>query len=262
MLPYIKVISLTIKEEFQYRLHILIRIIISLIPLLSQVYLWITLYSNTANISGYGFNEMITYTVIAKLLYEIITPTVNWQIYSEIVNGEITKYFIRPVSFLRYWFTRNIGVKIVSLTVSSILILTVIIFKSIFLLPSISYFGLFIISCVLSLILFFFIYYVISLLAFWFTDVWAFFFMAGNLITFGSGALIPLNMLPDPLYTILNFMPFSKLIYFPINIFLERINFTEIIKGFGLQVIWIILFMLLANWLYRIGTKKYIAPGG
>ncbi|AUM64506.1 hypothetical protein C0R09_08175 [Brevibacillus laterosporus] len=259
---YYRVIILTLKSEFQYRLNVLIRIIVSLIPLLSIVYMWFALYAYKLEYSGYSFKEMITYTVIAKLLFEIVSPTVNWEIYSQITSGEITKYFIRPLSFLKYWFARNIGLKVVSLIVSSILILTIIIFKTYFLLPSTLYFILFIASCLLSLILFFIVYYIISLLAFWFTDVWAFFFLAGNVISFASGAIIPLNMMPHDVYICLNLMPFSKLIYFPLNIFLQKLSLADIYTNFMIQVMWIVVFIIVAQMVYRFGTKKFDAPGG
>ncbi|PGZ07782.1 ABC transporter permease, partial [Bacillus thuringiensis] len=80
-----------------------------------------------------------------------------------------------------------------------------------FLLPTLKYTFLFILSIVGAAILYYMIYYLISLFSFYFVEISSFFFTVDIVLELLSGSLIPLEFLPTPLNTITQFLPFSYL---------------------------------------------------
>ncbi|TKH89728.1 ABC-2 family transporter protein, partial [Bacillus cereus] len=130
-----------------------------------------------------------------------------------------------------------------------------------FLLPTLKYTFLFILSIVGALILYYMIYYLISLFSFYFVEISSFFFTVDIVLELLSGSLIPLEFLPAPLNTITQFLPFSYLIHFPVNVYLGNLSSAEIVNGLISQVIWSLVFYVLIRVLWKKGLNKYESVG-
>lgn len=258
---YFRVTRLNIKSEFQYRMHIFMRILVSFIPIVCLIYLWYLLYQDQSSVKGYSFVSMITYTVLAKILYEILTPSVHWDVYSDVCSGDIVRFFTKPLYFMRFLFFKNIGLRLVSLATCVVLFGVIFLFREHFIFPEAGDILPFLLSCMMSFILFFLIYFFVSLISFWLVDIFAFFFMVGNIISFTSGALIPLDLMSGKVYNVLMLLPFSKLVYFPMSIYLGKLSLEEIINNFIVGGVWILILFLLSQRVYKLGTLRYNAPG-
>ena len=105
------------------------------------------------------------------------------------------------------------------------------------------------------------IYYLISLFSFYFVEISSFFFTVDIVLELLSGSLIPLEFLPAPLNTITQFLPFSYLIHFPVNVYLGNLSGTEIVNGLISQVIWSLVFYVLIRVLWKKGLNKYESVG-
>jgi ABC-2 type transport system permease protein len=80
-------------------------------------------------------------------------------------------------------------------------------------------------------------------------------------LEFTAGALFPLDILPARVQAILAWMPSPYLVFFPLNILLEKLDSIQILKGFSIQILWIIGLALLARFVWRRGVKIYGAQG-
>lgn len=76
-----------------------------------------------------------------------------------------------------------------------------------------------------------------------------------------SGALIPITFFPIILQNIINFFPFSSLIYTPTMIYLGKLTGMELLKALSLQVVWIIILSALAKFMWKMGIKRYESSG-
>ena len=104
---------------------------------------------------------------------------------------------------------------------------------------------------------------ILGLTTIWFTEA-GWLFNSFNIIAglFG-GELIPLDLLPQALLTVNNWLPFKYMLYFPLSLILNRVNQpSELIMGLLLGCFWATFFY----WLYRLvlkrGIKNYCAYGG
>jgi ABC-2 type transport system permease protein len=79
---------------------------------------------------------------------------------------------------------------------------------------------------------------------------------------FISGQMLPLNLLPEPWYTILRWLPFQYMAYFPAVVFLGKIHGADLVWGLLAEAAWAVAFMFLARYLYRLGLRRYSAFGG
>ena len=61
---------------------------------------------------------------------------------------------------------------------------------------------------------------------------------------------------------LLQMLPFQYLAYFPAMVFLEMKTGQELVVGLAMEVVWAVLFIVLARVLYRVGLRRYSAYGG
>jgi ABC-2 type transport system permease protein len=262
MKAFLLMVWLTARQEYAYRAHIAMRMLVALLPLVSLLYLWRVMFSQMADIAGYDYRGIITYTVFARLLFDMVSPTVSWQLYGEISTGDVAKYFSRPFPFAVVWIAKAVGGKLVVLLVSTLLLLAVAYYRDHFVFPAAATLAPTFLSVLLSFALFHAIYYNLALMAFWLTDVWALFFMMGNIIAFGSGALIPLSMMPERAQSLAASLPFVALVDIPMSIFMERRTGSAVWEGLAVQTGWLALFSVLAAVIFRRGARAYAVPGG
>jgi ABC-2 type transport system permease protein len=101
----------------------------------------------------------------------------------------------------------------------------------------------------------------ITALAFWTTRVYSIheFFYATMLLF--SGQVVPLTLMPGIVQSIAQYLPFQLLMYYPIQVMLGKLSTEEIILGYVMAVIWLVVSALLFNWVWRNGIKRYSAVG-
>ena len=117
-------------------------------------------------------------------------------------------------------------------------------------------------STVLAALLQFFIAYTIAMLAFWILEISTIVFITYSFEYFLSGRIFPLDMLPPWLAGFVKWRPFTYELYFPVQIFLERVKGPALLEGLAIQAGWVLIMWGAAVILWRRGVKKYQAVGG
>ena len=122
--------------------------------------------------------------------------------------------------------------------------------------------GAFLLSLSLAALLQFFIAYTMALLAFWVLDVSTFIFIQFALEYIASGHLFPLDVLPPALNRVIHFTPYPYLLFFPVSVGLNRVRGGELALGLLIQLMWVLLGLGMARWVWSRGIRKYAAFGG
>jgi ABC-2 type transport system permease protein len=73
---------------------------------------------------------------------------------------------------------------------------------------------------------------------------------------------MPLDLLPQPWFGILTFLPFQYMAYFPAVVFLGKVKGTALLIGLLAEFLWAVFFIVLARMLFRLGLRRYSAFGG
>lgn len=208
---------------------------------------------------------MITYIIGSALLRSLVFGTRTGSIAGEIKEGTLSRLIIQPISPFLFWGARDIADKIINIGFALLEITAVILILdlTIYIPKNPINVVLFLLVSTSAILLYYFISLSLSFAAFWTQEVWATRWLFGYIfLEFFSGAIFPIDILPDVLQKIISYTPFPLLMFFPLKILLEQTSPQEILKGFALIIFWTVIAYLLARYLWKKGSKNYGAYGG
>jgi ABC-2 type transport system permease protein len=128
--------------------------------------------------------------------------------------------------------------------------------------PDLLTLGCFIASLILSFSLGFYLEACLGLVGFWMLEVSSLLFVYMLFQFFLSGHMFPLDLLPAPFDTIVNYLPIKYLAYFPAAVFLGKIQGTALAIDMAMLVMWVVLFYLMSRWIFARGLVRYSGFGG
>lgn len=263
MNKYLLIAKNTWIETLTYRTSFVVYRLREVLQLLALYFLWFYVSGQTGNFATYSQASLITYVLVSSFVSDVVFSTRTTAIAGEINEGGLTNFLTRPLSYLTYYFARDLGDKAMNINFS-IVELTVfyfIVHPPLILQTNGLTVLLFVMSLILGIVLYFFISVLISFIGFWSNEGWGPRFIFFQCVGFLAGSLLPLDVLPKNVYTIFQYLPFSYLIYFPTKLYLGQVPLIEVIKGFGILLVWIAISYLVVRYVWSKGLKQYTAQG-
>lgn len=263
---YKVIVHNSIQTSLTYRFQFFSGMFILIVPFFIRICLWKLAYASngTGEIQDYTYSEMFAYNVSAMLFAYLNTTYFQYETAGEIKDGSLSRYLVKPIDHMLYWGSRLAGDKFIHVIYSFIFVgVSGIIFGDSlqgYLVWSNVPFTM--IAVVFSVILNFLIYYLISLAAFWFLEISSFFSALTLIISLLSGEIIPIDVMPDVVEKVLNVLPFSYSVYFPVQVLLGRQALPEIFFRLAVQIVWIGVLVLAGRAVWHIGIGKYESVGG
>jgi ABC-2 type transport system permease protein len=117
-------------------------------------------------------------------------------------------------------------------------------------------------AVVLSAMIQFSIAYCFGLLTFWFLEIQGFVILSLAIETVLGGQMFPLDLMPDWVFRLAQYLPFYYQMYFPAAIFTGRIDYALAVQGLGVQLLWVVALLLLNHFLWARGLRRHTAVGG
>ena len=121
---------------------------------------------------------------------------------------------------------------------------------------------LFLVSLVLSFLVFFHISFLLGTLTIVTLDIrsisWAYY----SMVAFFSGQVVPLWLFPEFLRKLSEVLPFQAIYYIPMSIYIQRLSGSTALQGLGLQAFWALVLALLARWAWSQVHKRLTVQGG
>ena len=77
-----------------------------------------------------------------------------------------------------------------------------------------------------------------------------------------SGGIFPLEVFGARFVQLMNLLPFKYTVSFPVNVLNGTMQPIEIAQGMLIQCFWIAACWGLAQYLWRVGGRRYVAVGG
>jgi ABC-2 type transport system permease protein len=264
---YFHVMATGIQNSMAYRFHFFTRTFLGFIPVVAVLYVWRTVYEgkDVKEVGVYTFGQMVSYYLLVTIVDALTAVNEDdWQIASDIRDGAISQFLLKPINYLTYRLALFVSGRAVYFIFAAIpLALFIFILRKHFQPPpDFETFCLFCVSVALTALLQFFTSYVMALLAFWLLEVSTFIFIVYAFEYIASGHLFPLDILPASLQHALAFTPFPYQLYFPVSIYLGKTTGTELWQGLGIQFFWVALSYGLAKFVWNRGIRKYAAYGG
>lgn len=264
MHKYFLVAKNTWDEILSYRVNFLLWRVRAVITMLISYFLWTSVMPDQGTMFGYSKELMVTYVLLAPIIFSIVLSTRTHEISENINTGNLSLFLLKPFGYFKYWFSRDIGDKAMNsaFSLGEFLLFIFIVRPEIFIQTNFFYILMFFISLILAIILMFFVGCLMSMVGFWSPEVWAPRFIFYTLVSFLAGSLFPLDILPPAVYEVLKFLPFAYLQYFPIKIYLGQVNLPEILQGFEITLIWTGIVYLSLRRVWNKGLKIFTATGG
>jgi ABC-2 type transport system permease protein len=264
---YSNIFRASLKERMAYRGDFLLGTILRFLPMVTTILLWRSVYagSGQTSLAGFDYSEMIAYLLLTHISRMFSSmPNLAGGIARDIREGTLKRYLVQPVDMIGYLVAYRVAHKVAYIVTSALP------YGLLFFLcrgyferfPDAATFVAYVASLILAFLVGFFFECCVGMVGFWFLEVTSLLYIVMTLNFFISGQMLPLNLLPEPWYTILRWLPFQYMAYFPAVVFLGKIQGADLVRGLLAEAAWAVAFMFLARYLYRLGLRRYSAFGG
>ncbi len=266
MNKYLSIFKISFEQEFAYKLNFIMWRVRNVFQIIVTFFLWNTIFSDPGRVVfGYDRTKILTYVFALMIVRAVVLSARAVDVSRDVAEGDLSNYLVKPVSYFKYWFTRDISSKILNLSFAAAEFAALFaIFTPRFYFQKDPYIlGAFLISLIIAVLIYFCILFIISAVPFWAPELgWASqFLVAIVIIEFLSGALFPIDVLPVILQKIIMSLPFPYLIYFPVQVYLGKITGAAQIQGFLISAVWVFALWFLMKSVWTRGLKVYQALG-
>ncbi len=110
MEKYFLVLKNTWTEMTTYRLNFVMWRVRNVLQFLTIYLLWRAL-SNGQTIFGYDQSSILTYILLVSLMQALVLATRTQEVGENINSGDLSIFLIKPWSYFKYWFFRDMGDK-------------------------------------------------------------------------------------------------------------------------------------------------------
>ncbi|MBI3385207.1 ABC-2 family transporter protein [Candidatus Gottesmanbacteria bacterium] len=263
MKKYYQIFSNTWQEYMTYRLNFVMWRVRVVLRLLIIYFLWQAVFGVRQELFGYSREQMLTYVLFTPLITSIITGSRSMDIGNEINQGDLSNYLLRPTSYFRYWWTKDLADKALNIIFSifELIILFLVFRPPIFWQPDLFRWLLFLLAIAISTFLYFYLNVILAFVAFWTPDYWGPRFLIFMVQEFLTGGIFPLDILPKNIFNVILLTPFPYLTFFPLAIYLGKSEGIYQWGGLLISSIWAIIFFRVMILIWRKGLKTYTADG-
>lgn len=233
-----------------------------IVEVIVYIFVWQAIYNQTGETGGFSLSQMVMYYILAISFSSIATWGINEMMAHSIRNGQINKELLNPISYFKYYFGINLG-EIAFATVIGIATFVICsIFWQLALPANFIDFILCILVILLGIPVTFFIQMIVGTIGFYTNSIWGMQILRRAIIQIFSGIIAPISLFPLWFQELSKFLPFKELIYTPINIWLGKISYNEIIFVIIKQIIWGVILYVVAKLFFNHSVKKLTINGG
>lgn len=245
-----------------YRLNFLLLVIApAFVFFVIKFNLWYSLFREHSQqvIMGYDLPRMLEYQALTLVVALLSQSYSNLKLSEDIRLGRISAFLLYPFEFLGFHCAAFFANTLLQLVLCVGLLCGL---AELGWLPSLSVEGAFLgmlFGC-FSALLWFLLMFMIGLLAFWIEETWVIRVILLVCTSFFSGSLIPLELFPQWLRSLLVYLPFPYLTFLPVKIFSGDPNYS-FAPALAMLCLWIGALILLIKLVWRRGIRLYSAAG-
>ena len=266
MKAYIIIFKIKFLSSIKYKTSVIFAILTQIIWGLMNIFLFNMFYKvqNNAQLTFESTRAYLWFEGIFLPLFALWM--IDEGIVKSIINGDYCYELAKPIDVYWVWFFRNISLRLSKFIVRSLPVLVLAMFlPSKYNLPKIGsykFFPFFILSTILATILLVALSMLIYILTCKFLSYGGIKSLAGTIVSFLSGGVVPLPFFPKALKMLLSFTPFPYIQNTVIKIYLGGISIFEVLFNIFMQVLWITIIVLLGLYFKNKTFEKVVVQGG
>lgn len=264
MKKYLHVFMIGLQNTLQRRSSLVMDRIGGVAVLLTLYYFWSSLLAGKSSFVGYTRTQMLSYVLVMSLLRAFVFTGRGWELVSEISSGRLSGWLLRPIRYQGYSLALDLSQKTVHLgsAVLEVGILIALFRAPLYRPQHAQTWILFAAGVVLSSLLYFLIEFLVASAAFWTSESGGPLFCFDLFLQFAAGLFFPLDVLPHSLQAALRATPFPYIVFFPLNVYLEKAGAAEAARLLLIQCFWLALLCFAVSVQWRRGLRSYAAEGG
>jgi len=249
-------------DAFAYRAEFLVWVLTTTLPLI-MLALWSAAVQAGGPIGRFGQGDFVAYYLAALIVRQMTGSWVVWELNMEIRQGILPMRLVRPMHPLIYYAAESLAALplrgVIAIPVAVLLLATVgaghVTHDPLMLVMFVvSLFGAWLLQFAVLAILGTLGMFIESSLALF--DVWL------GLFSVLSGYLVPLELFPQWVRTLVHWLPFRYILGFPVEILTRGLTRAQALEQLGLQWAFALLMAFFAASLWRVGLRRYQAYGG
>jgi ABC-2 type transport system permease protein len=250
-------------EQWQYRANLLMYLLYWLVSPIIYLAVWTSIAHSKGSVNGFTANDFVTYYMTLLVVDQVTSNIVIHTFAYKVQDGSLSGELIRPIHpMLTNALVNNIAFK--ALTIMGFIpvwILLFFLYKPDY--SHLTFTGILIAlpAMIIGFLVGFLLSAAITSLAFWTTRVYSIHEFYYAMILLFSGQFVPLPLMPKLIQDIAQYLPFQLLIYFPIQLILGKLSSAQIIQGYVVGSIWLVVAISVFTWVWRNGVKRFSAVG-
>jgi len=262
---YLQVFKISLGQEFAYRANFILWRLRNLLQIFLIFFLWDAVFSDPdTQLFGYDRSKILTYVFVLIFVKALVLSSRVTDAAGEVSRGDLSNYLVKPVSYFKYWFSRDVSSKLLNLVFAAgeALLLFILLKPAFFVQTNLLLVFFFVVSTVLAILIVFLVMFITNSITFWIPEsAWGVHFVLMVLLEILSGVLFPLDILPDKLFSLLSYTPFPYLVFFPIQVYLGNFPLPVVMKGVFISFVWVVIFTYLLKKVWGKGLKAYQSYG-
>lgn len=258
-------------ESFQYRMAGIAGATTSIFYAVIEILVYSVFYHYAENRADGMFlslslKQLVTYLWLAQFFFLMQPMSLDSEILGKITSGDVGVELCRPLDLYTHWFAKVAAGRVSTLIWrgSMILLAGTLMPAAYRISPPAS-----LISMILMLVSAFSAFLLCSAYGMlactirlhinWGEGPVFMLLLAGGVL---SGSYLPLKLWPDFMQKFLLLQPFAGYLDIPLRLYLGVMKASDGIWAIGLQIFWVILFIVLGRFLMGIRLKKIVVQGG
>lgn len=255
------VFNIYFQDGLAYRASGVIWIFTDLVTAVTMPLVWASA-ARTGPIQGYSTGDFVLYYLCLLLLQSFITSHIMWEVATDIKEGAFTPLLLRPVSLYQFQFFRNMGWRVIRISLfAPIFVALLYLYRGFLGEAHVQICWQFLISVVLGHLVSFTFVMMMSSLALYVQEVFSIFELYYGPMLFMSGTLFPIGVMPGWFRAIVPFFPFYYTTGAPTEILVGRVVGEAATRTVLIQLLWVAICYSVGKLLYRHGLKYYSSVG-
>lgn len=248
-------------ETVAYRAEFVVWVLTMTQPLV-MLGLW-TSVAREAPFAGYSSDRFVAYFLATLIVRQLTGNWVAWQISEDVRTGAMAMRLLRPLHpFFAYMASHAAAIPFRSFIALPVAFALLVSSGASALSTDPVQLALLVPSVLFAWLISFAIQFAIGALAFFLTQTIAIANLYFGLFSLCSGYLMPLELLPHPIYVVTRWLPFRFMLSVPVELMTRPLDGEEIARLLAGQVAWTVIMLGIALAVWRAGIKRFEAVGG
>ncbi len=261
MKRYLTLTRAGVLEALQFRLSMLIMVAGNLLYLIVVYFLWKSIYASagTEIVNGMTFTDTLIYLVLATALFNFMEMYTVWEIGRNIQSGKIVLDLLKPMDFRRYLFWSFSGTFVTQFFFTflpTFIVVCAVTKGAIPLGINLLYFA---VSVVMAVMINYSVDFIVGTICLYTESIWGVNIMKQVVVLLLSGATVPIAFFPEPLKTVVYYLPFQSIYNAPLTLLL---NSGQVLETLGIQLFWCAFMTIISRLFWCVSLRQITVNGG